>query len=131
MITADPEMDVEEAAEKMARQGVRRLVVIDSGTVAGVVTLDDLTPSAGDRASFLSARDHATGDAARTVVASANARTTACARVPSPASSGWKSVPRKNGWPASSSARGAPSSSWAPKITPAASKVATYPGAMP
>jgi CBS domain-containing protein len=56
VITADPDMDVEEAAEKMARQGVRRLVVVEAGTVAGVVTLDDLTPSVGDRASALSAR---------------------------------------------------------------------------
>lgn len=56
VITADPDMDVEEAAEKMARQGVRRLVVVESGFVAGVVTLDDLTPSVGDRASVLSAR---------------------------------------------------------------------------
>jgi CBS domain-containing protein len=56
VITADPDMDVEEAAEKMARQGVRRLVVVEAGSVAGVVTLDDLTPSVGDRASALSAR---------------------------------------------------------------------------
>ncbi len=56
VITADPDMDVEEAAEKMARQGVRRLVVVEGGIVTGVVTLHDLTPSAGDRASALSAR---------------------------------------------------------------------------
>jgi CBS domain-containing protein len=56
VITADPDMDVEEAAERMARQGVRRLVVVDAGMVAGVVTLDDLTPRVGDRASALSAR---------------------------------------------------------------------------
>jgi CBS domain-containing protein len=56
VITADPDMDVEEAAEKMARQGVRRLVVVDGGMVVGVVTLDDLTPSVGDRASAFSAR---------------------------------------------------------------------------
>jgi CBS domain-containing protein len=56
VITADPDSDVEEAAEKMARQGVRRLVVVEAGAVAGVVTLDDLTPRVGDRASALSAR---------------------------------------------------------------------------
>ena len=56
VITGDPDMDVEEAAEKMARQGVRRLVVVDAETVVGVVTLDDLTPRVGDRASALSAR---------------------------------------------------------------------------
>jgi CBS domain-containing protein len=56
VITADPDMDVEEAAERMARQGVRRLVVTDGGAIAGVVTLDDLTGRVGDRASALSAR---------------------------------------------------------------------------
>jgi CBS domain-containing protein len=56
VITADPEMDVEEAAEKMIRHGVRRLVVTDSGALAGVVTLDDITSRTGDRASELSAR---------------------------------------------------------------------------
>jgi CBS domain-containing protein len=56
VITADPDSDVEEAAEKMARQGVRRLVVVEAGSVVGVVTLDDLTPRVGDRASALSAR---------------------------------------------------------------------------
>ena len=56
---------------------------------------------------------------------------TGCARVPSPASSGWKSVPRKNGWSASSSARGAPSSSWAPKTTPACSSCSMYCGRDP
>jgi CBS domain-containing protein len=48
VITAEPDMDVEEAAEKMIRHGVRRLVVIESGTVAGVVTLDDLTSRAAE-----------------------------------------------------------------------------------
>jgi CBS domain-containing protein len=56
VITADPEMDVEEAAEKMIRHGVRRLVVTDAGALAGVVTLDDIASSTGDRASELSAR---------------------------------------------------------------------------
>jgi CBS domain-containing protein len=56
VITPDPDMDVEEAAERMARQGVRRLVVVEGGLLAGVVTLDDLTPRVGDRASALSAR---------------------------------------------------------------------------
>jgi CBS domain-containing protein len=56
VITADPDMDVEEAADKMVRHGVRRLVVIEAGTLAGVVTLDDLTSRVGDRAAALSAR---------------------------------------------------------------------------
>ena len=56
VITAEPDMDVEEAADKMVRHGVRRLVVVEAGTLAGVVTLDDLTSRAGDRAADLSAR---------------------------------------------------------------------------
>ena len=56
VITADPDMDVEEAADKMVRHGVRRLVVVEAGTLAGVVTLDDLTSRVGDRAADLSAR---------------------------------------------------------------------------
>jgi CBS domain-containing protein len=56
VITAEPDMDVEEAAERMARQGVRRLVVLSGGLLVGVVTLDDLTPRVGDRASALSER---------------------------------------------------------------------------
>ena len=56
VITAEPDMDVEEAADKMVRHGVRRLVVIEAGTLAGVVTLDDLTSRVGDRAADLSAR---------------------------------------------------------------------------
>ena len=59
------------------------------------------SPRAGSR-SALSARSREprcrTSSRARRDVASANARITGCARVPSPASSGWKSVPRKNGW---------------------------------
>ena len=56
VITAEPDMDVEEAADKMVRHGVRRLVVVEAGTLAGVVTLDDLTSRVGDRAADLSAR---------------------------------------------------------------------------
>ena len=56
VITAEPDMDVEEAAEKMIRHGVRRLVVVEAGTLAGVVTLDDIASRTGDRASELSAR---------------------------------------------------------------------------
>ena len=56
VITAEPDMDVEEAAEKMIRHGVRRLVVVEAGALAGVVTLDDIASRTGDRASELSAR---------------------------------------------------------------------------
>jgi len=56
VITAEPDMDVEEAAEKMIRHGVRRLVVVEAGMLAGVVTLADIASRTGDRASELSAR---------------------------------------------------------------------------
>ena len=58
VITAEPAMDVEEAAEVMVRHGVRRLVVVDSERLIGIVTLDDLSSRTGDAelASQLSAR---------------------------------------------------------------------------
>jgi CBS domain-containing protein len=42
VITAAPDMELEEGAELMMRHGVRRLVVVDAGLLVGVVTLDDL-----------------------------------------------------------------------------------------
>ena len=48
VITADPGMDVEEAAELMVRHGIRRLVVIDGDRLSGIVTLDDLASRTGD-----------------------------------------------------------------------------------
>ena len=42
VIKGEPDMDVEEAAGLMMRHGVRRLVVVSGGAVAGVVTLDDI-----------------------------------------------------------------------------------------
>jgi CBS domain-containing protein len=58
VITADPEMEVDEGAELMIRHGVRRLVVVDGDRLCGVVTLDDLASRTGDHglASRLSAR---------------------------------------------------------------------------
>ena len=58
VITAEPGMQVEEAAELMIRHGVRRLVVVDGQRLCGVVTLDDLASRTGDHglASRLSAR---------------------------------------------------------------------------
>jgi CBS domain-containing protein len=58
VITADPEMEVEEGAELMIRHGVRRLVVMDGARLCGVVTLDDLASRTGEvgLASRLSAR---------------------------------------------------------------------------
>src|SRR3954468_19733031 len=48
VITAEPSMDVEEAAELMVRHGVRRLVIVDGGRLTGIVTLDDLSSRTGD-----------------------------------------------------------------------------------
>lgn len=58
VIKADPDMDVDEAAQLMIRQGVRRLVVVDAGFLVGVVTLDDLAArlTDADLAARLSAR---------------------------------------------------------------------------
>jgi CBS domain-containing protein len=42
VITAEPDMEIEEAAHRMVRHGVRRLVVVSGGAAAGIVTLDDL-----------------------------------------------------------------------------------------
>jgi CBS domain-containing protein len=58
VITADPDMEVDEGAQLMIRQGVRRLVVVEAGLLVGVVTLDDLASrlTDADLASRLSAR---------------------------------------------------------------------------
>ena len=58
VVTAQPAMGVEEAAELMVRHGVRRLVVVDAERLTGIVTLDDLSSRTGDAelASQLSAR---------------------------------------------------------------------------
>ena len=58
VITAQPEMQVEEAAELMVRHAVRRLVVVDGERLTGIVTLDDIASRTGDAelAAQLSAR---------------------------------------------------------------------------
>jgi CBS domain-containing protein len=58
VITAKPEMQVEEAAELMVRHAVRRLVVVDGERLTGIVTLDDIASRTGDAelAAQLSAR---------------------------------------------------------------------------
>jgi CBS domain-containing protein len=48
VITARPEMSVEEAAELMVRHGVRRLVIVDDDRLTGIVTLDDIASRTGD-----------------------------------------------------------------------------------
>jgi CBS domain-containing protein len=50
VVTAAPDMDVQEAAELMVRHGIRRLVVMADGRLTGIVTLDDLVARTGDSA---------------------------------------------------------------------------------
>jgi CBS domain-containing protein len=58
VIVAEPDMEVDEGAQLMIRQGVRRLVIVESGLLAGVVTLDDLASrlTDADLAARLSSR---------------------------------------------------------------------------
>jgi len=58
VITVDPDMEIDEGAQLMVRQGVRRLVVVEAGFLVGVVTLDDLAARVTDAglAARLSAR---------------------------------------------------------------------------
>ena len=58
VISANAEMQVEEAAELMVRHGVRRLVLVDGERLIGIRTLDDIASRTGDHelASQLSAR---------------------------------------------------------------------------
>jgi CBS domain-containing protein len=48
VVTGRPEMHVQEAAELMVSHGIRRLPVLDSGRLTGIVTLDDLAVRTGD-----------------------------------------------------------------------------------
>ncbi len=48
VVTGTPEMPLEEAAETMARFGIRRLPVIDGERLAGIVTLDDIAVRTSD-----------------------------------------------------------------------------------
>ena len=48
VITASPEMEVEQAAELMVSHGIRRLPVLDRDRLTGIVTLDDLAVRTGD-----------------------------------------------------------------------------------
>jgi len=49
IVTAQPGMTVEEAAQMMVRHGIRRLPVLDGEQLTGIVTLDDLAVRTGDR----------------------------------------------------------------------------------
>jgi len=48
LVTGEVEMDIEEAVALMVQHHIRRLPVIDSGDLAGIVTIDDLAVRAGD-----------------------------------------------------------------------------------
>src|SRR3954469_3139349 len=48
LICGDVHMNLEEAAALMVQHGVRRLPVVSDGSLAGIVTLDDLAVKTGD-----------------------------------------------------------------------------------
>lgn len=48
LVTATPDMDIEAAAELMVSHRIRRLPVVDTRALAGIVTLDDLAVRVGD-----------------------------------------------------------------------------------
>jgi CBS domain-containing protein len=50
VVTGEPDMALADAAELMARFGVRRLPVLDAGRLAGIVTLDDIAVRTADAA---------------------------------------------------------------------------------
>lgn len=48
LITGEPEMELEEAAALMVTHKIRRLPVIDSGQLTGIVSLDDIAVRTGN-----------------------------------------------------------------------------------
>jgi CBS domain-containing protein len=48
LVCGDVGMNVEEAAALMVQHGVRRLPIVEDGSLAGIVTLDDLAVKTGD-----------------------------------------------------------------------------------
>jgi CBS domain-containing protein len=48
LIIGDPEMELEEAAALMVRHRIRRLPVVEGGSLAGIVTLDDIAVRTGN-----------------------------------------------------------------------------------
>jgi CBS domain-containing protein len=48
LITGEPEMELEEAAALMVRHRVRRLPVIEGGSLTGIVSLDDIAVRSGN-----------------------------------------------------------------------------------
>jgi CBS domain-containing protein len=48
LVSAEPEMELDEAAALMVQHRVRRLAVIEGDSLAGIVTLDDIAVRTGD-----------------------------------------------------------------------------------
>jgi CBS domain-containing protein len=48
LVTGEPDMDLEEAAAQMVQHRVRRLPVVDSDGLVGIVTLDDIAVRTGN-----------------------------------------------------------------------------------
>jgi CBS domain-containing protein len=48
LVTGEPDMDLEEAAALMVQHRIRRLPVLDGGTLVGIVTLDDIAVRTGN-----------------------------------------------------------------------------------
>ena len=48
LVCGDVQMNLEEAAALMVQHRVRRLPIVDDGSLVGIVTLDDLAVKAGD-----------------------------------------------------------------------------------
>jgi CBS domain-containing protein len=48
LIAGQPEMDLEEAAALMVQHRVRRLPIVESGALVGIVTLDDIAVRTGN-----------------------------------------------------------------------------------
>jgi len=48
VVTAQPGMDIEEAAQLMVRNGIRRLPILEGAQLTGIITLDDIAVRTGD-----------------------------------------------------------------------------------
>jgi CBS domain-containing protein len=48
LVTGEPDMDLEEAAALMVQHRIRRLPVLDRGSLVGIVTLDDIAVRTGN-----------------------------------------------------------------------------------
>jgi signal-transduction protein with cAMP-binding, CBS, and nucleotidyltransferase domain len=48
LVCGEPEMELDEAAALMVRHRVRRLPVVDAGSLTGIVTLDDIAVRTGN-----------------------------------------------------------------------------------